>query len=255
MWVQIVYKVSKLKQEHIISKIWLTWRLRIDVNPVMHKLPSLYWLPKLHKTPIGSRLIAASSSCTTKPLSKVLTRCLSLVMEHFKQYNVGIQRRTHCNTFWVINNSAEALSLIRKFKRNRAPKHVDTFDFATLYPNIPHHLLTDSLRILIIEAYSVRGATYMCIGFDNIFWLNTQHRTYFNVSASKLVEYITFLVDNIFITAGDHVFKQTVGIPMGTDCAPLLANLFPFFYKYNYLKEKLKIVVLQYVSGNTLPDI
>ena len=42
------------------------------------------------------------------------------------------------------------------------------------------------------------------------------------------------------MAAGDQVFKQTVGIPMGTDFAPLLANLFLFFYEYNYVKEKLK---------------
>ena len=132
------------------------------------------------------------------------------------------------------------MSLIRKLKGNRAPKHVDTFDFSTLYTNIPDQLLLDSLGKLILEAYRVRGATFICVSYNNIFWSNSQHREYFNVSASKLVEYITFLVDNIFVAAGDQVFKQTVGIPMGTDCAPLLANLFLFFYEYNYVKEKLK---------------
>ena len=39
---------------------------------------------------------------------------------------------------------------------------------------------------------------------------------------------------------GYRVFKQTIGIPMGTDCAPLLANLFLFFYEYKYVKDKLK---------------
>ena len=73
-----------------------------------------------------------------------------------------------------------------------------------------------------------------------MFWSNSLHKEYITVSASKLVEYITFLVDNIFVAAGDQVLKQTVGIPMGTDCAPLLANLFLFFYEYNYVKESLK---------------
>ena len=27
---------------------------------------------------------------------------------------------------------------------------------------------------------------------------------------------------------------------MGTDCAPLLANLFLFFYEYSYIKNHLK---------------
>ena len=33
------------------------------------KLPTLYWLPKLHKQPYKSRFIANSSACTTTELS------------------------------------------------------------------------------------------------------------------------------------------------------------------------------------------
>ena len=36
-------------------------------------LPLLYWIPKLHKDPYKQRFIAGSSSCSTKPLSKLLT--------------------------------------------------------------------------------------------------------------------------------------------------------------------------------------
>ena len=39
------------------------------------KVPTLYWLPKLHKTPYK----ANSSSCTTTELSKLLTSCLTAV--------------------------------------------------------------------------------------------------------------------------------------------------------------------------------
>jgi hypothetical protein len=36
---------------------------------------------------------------------------------------------------------------------------------------------------------------------------------------------IEFLVDNIFVVFGGQVFQQTVGIPMGTNCTPLPADL------------------------------
>ena len=39
------------------------------------KLPTLYWLPKLHKRPYKSRFIANSSSCTPTELSILLTSC------------------------------------------------------------------------------------------------------------------------------------------------------------------------------------
>jgi hypothetical protein len=36
---------------------------------------------------------------------------------------------------------------------------------------------------------------------------------------------LDFLIDNIFVLFGGRVFKQTIGIPMSTICAPLFADL------------------------------
>ena len=43
------------------------------------KLPTLYWLPKLHKPPYKSRFITNSSACTTTELSILLTSCLTAI--------------------------------------------------------------------------------------------------------------------------------------------------------------------------------
>ena len=60
----------------------------------MRKLPCMYWLPKLHKNPFGSRFIAASKKCTTKPLSTLLKAYLTTITIHFKEYCVGIFKNT-----------------------------------------------------------------------------------------------------------------------------------------------------------------
>ena len=39
-----------------------------------------------------------------------------------------------------------------------------------------------------------------------------------------------YLLDNIFIRFGSKLYRQMVGIPMGTKCAPLVADLFLFCY-------------------------
>ena len=44
-----------------------------------------------------------------------------------------------------------------------------------------------------------------------------------------------YLIENIYVSIGNSVYRQCVGIPMGTDCAPLLANLFLFYYEYKYI--------------------
>ena len=51
---------------------------------------------------------------------------------------------------------------------------------------------------------------------------------------------INWLIDNTFVTIGTSLFKQVIGIPMGTDCAPYLANLFLFAYEFEFLNDTLK---------------
>ena len=84
----------------------------IKVDTPMQRLPFFYWLPKMQKTPVGSRFIAASYSYTTKPLSRLLTKCLSIVLTHFQQYNAGRTRRTGCSAYWVIDNSTQVIDMI-----------------------------------------------------------------------------------------------------------------------------------------------
>ena len=49
-----------------------------------------------------------------------------------------------------------------------------------------------------------------------------------------------FLIDNIFVIFGGRVFQQTIGIPMGTNSAPLLANLFLYSYEADFIQWLLK---------------
>ena len=51
---------------------------------------------------------------------------------------------------------------------------------------------------------------------------------------------LEFLIDNIFVFFGGRVFQQTVGIPMGTNCAPLLVDLFLYSYEADFIQGLLK---------------
>jgi hypothetical protein len=51
---------------------------------------------------------------------------------------------------------------------------------------------------------------------------------------------LEFLIDNIFVIFGGRVFQQTVSIPMGTNCAPLLADLFLYSYEADFIQGLLK---------------
>ena len=51
---------------------------------------------------------------------------------------------------------------------------------------------------------------------------------------------IEFLVDNIYVRFGGQLFRQVVGIPMGTNCAPSLADLFLYSYENEFLDKLVK---------------
>ena len=48
---------------------------------------------------------------------------------------------------------------------------------------------------------------------------------------------LSFLLDNIYIRFGTKLYRQIVGIPMGTNCAPLVADLFLFCYERDFMKD------------------
>ena len=47
----------------------LLFKFSVCINEDQDKLPTMYWLPKLHKRPYKARFISYSSSCTTTELS------------------------------------------------------------------------------------------------------------------------------------------------------------------------------------------
>ena len=54
-----------------------------------------------------------------------------------------------------------------------------------------------------------------------------------------IIKMLEFLVDNIFVVFAGKVFQQIVGIPMGTNCAPLLADIFLYSYEAEFMQSLL----------------
>ena len=63
-----------------------------------------------------------------------------------------------------------------------------------------------------------------------------------------------YLLDNIFIRVGLKIYRQIVGIPMGTNCAPLVADLlFLFCYESCVCQTIIKQMLLKLLTQP--PDI
>ena len=108
-----------------------------------------------------------------------------------------------------------------------------------MYTNIPHDELKNNIRVLVRGAFKVSGAKYLVVDRPgNAHWslVTSLMAECTSFDGSKLLEWMEYLINNVYIKVGNRVYCQTIGIPMGTDCAPQLANLFLFHYEYSYMK-------------------
>ena len=131
------------------------------------KVPTLYWLPKLHKTPYKARFIANSSSCTTTELSKLLTSCLTAVKKQVIKYFEKVYERSGKNLFWSIKKSKEILDKLKA--RDFNATSLSTYAFSTLYTTLPHNLIKDKLMDLIERTFQGEGSPNLACNDRNAF--------------------------------------------------------------------------------------
>ena len=107
-------------------------------------LPTLYWLPKLHKRPYKSRFFANASACTTTELSILLTFRLTAIKNHVIKYCTTDYERNGSKCILVYLNAGKILNKLKS--RSFLPSCVSTYDFSTLYSTtLPHNLIKEKL--------------------------------------------------------------------------------------------------------------
>ena len=87
-----------------------------------------------------------------------------------------------------------------------------SFNFPTLYTTIPHDKLEKDKEAYFVKEHSCPQNKY---------------------SEDDIIKMLEFLVDNIFLVFVGKVFQKIAGIQMGTNCAPLLADIFLYSYEPN----------------------
>ena len=91
--------------------------------------------------------------------------------------------------------------------------------FSTLYTTLPNNLTRDKL-IDLIERTFQREALITLHVMTEMLFTSEKPKKYHTWSCQNVCDALTFLLDNIFIQFGTKLYRQVVGIPMGTNCAP-----------------------------------
>ena len=124
--------------------------------------------------------------------------------------------------FWHLNNSGEVLSKLKDIGYQATS--LSTYDFSTLYTTLPHNLIKEKLLDLIERAfYKKEDKLNLACNDKKAFFTSADHyRGYHLWFCQNVCDALSFLLDNINIRFCTQLYMQTVGIPMGTNCAPLI---------------------------------
>ena len=146
-----------------------------------------------------------------------------------------VYKRDGINYFWSIKISNEVLN---KFKsKNFQASNLSTYNFSILYTTFPHHLIKEKLIDLINRTFIRENTQYLACNEDWAFFTSDVYNIHKLWSRQKVCDALVYLWDNIFIRFGIKLYRQTIGIPMGTNCASLVAELFLFCYERDFMKS------------------
>ena len=173
--------------------------------------------------------------CSTTILSKHITSALTAVKDHVIKYSETAFSNSNVNYFWSIKNSSEVIEKLRL--RNFQGSQVSSFDFSTLYTSLPHDLIKAKVLSLVNWCFNRESKTYLCTSAKAGFFSNKKYDSYKCWSCAELCEAFTFLMENIYVQFDGMVYQQIVGIPMGTNCAPLIADLFLYCYERDFMSD------------------
>ena len=205
-------------------------------------LPYIYWIPKMHKNPYKHRFIAGSSKCSTKPLSILLTKLLTHIKQGLQKYCETAYSRSGINQMWILKNSKELLDHLKSPNFNLIT-NIKSFDFSTLYTTIPLQKLKGRLATIIRNSFIHKNGNriykYLVLGREGPYFVREHSDSKSKYTEEDIIRMLEFLVDNIFVVFAGKVFQQIVGIPMGTNCAPLLADIFLYSYKAEFIQSLL----------------
>ena len=146
---------------------------------------------------------------------------------------------------WILKNSKELLENL-KAQSLHYVNSVNSFDFSTLYTTIPHDKLKSKSKGIINQCFLHKNGNclfqYVVIDYkDTYLFQDHSDAPQKKNPDADVIKMLEYLIENIFVEFGGRIFQQTIASSnMGTNCAPLLADLFLYSYEAEFVQNLLK---------------
>jgi hypothetical protein len=143
---------------------------------------------------------------------------------------------------------------------------ITRWDITRLYTNVPQEELVQAATWCVDRVFDMASINvedhphhriptpFLLVSAQHHEWLRAEPQpprvtftcprrkvTVYVFTRQRLIDMITTAVKGGLFQAGDTVFSQRVGVPMGASCSPDLVNLFAFYYEYRFLTSVLDL--------------
>jgi len=94
------------------------------------------------------------------------------------------------NSYRIVGNSSKVHQMIKKSNEQKNVENIATYDFSTLYTNIPHDKLKTRMADVISKAYEGSGKTYISVYSTSASFVNKHKKDTKAYTKDQLIEMI-----------------------------------------------------------------
>ena len=128
----------------------------------------MYWLPKIHKTPVGARFIVASYYCSTNPLSDTISKNFKIIFNTVESFHKIGLFYLDCKKFWVVQNYFPIATMINKI--NVKKKSISAFECSTFFTTTLDKLLLKVLSEVISFVFKPKVRQHIGFSKSSVYW-------------------------------------------------------------------------------------
>ena len=163
---------------------------------------------------------------------------------------------------WILKNSKQLLDNLQS-NSNTSVNSIKTFDFSTTIPlayftspprlnseepwlyvaTIPHDQLKSRLASIVNQAFCFKNGKKRyeyIVKYNSTYFVKSHSDAKHKYTEDDIVRMINFLLIIYLKSVVVRFFQHVIGIPMGTNCAPLLADIFLFSYEAEFIQTLIK---------------
>ena len=189
---------------------------------------------------------AISTTTASRNLSKALRCVIRSLLAKDKEF-----LETHgTRRCWITLSPDEVAHYLKNHVAALAGLYPATCDFTSMYTNLDHTVIKTNVRKAVMEAMKYgrnqlpglrAPAMYLVQDEDESVRWSRNSGPGLALSMEDVFKHIDFIVDNTFLMTQDGTIRhQRIGLPMGTNASPELANLTLYATEAQYIDDLIQ---------------